>query len=230
MSILTPMTDLEKIVVQISTRLNDPYAIIDFAEQESFSAEGHMWNVCYASSLIVGRFSDKTRELADRLGKSESTIQFYAKAWRVRDYVKDESVPCSLHMSGITPAEMICKNLTFTHYGMIHRKVFFSKREGDEMTYIPIMTAKNALSWLAECVEPLMEDQKRLSPQALMEMMTNSPNTTQWFEDWMDLVEKIQNFVLAFSEYMPEGLRKKLAELIQDQWDRWDKHVTEEEN
>lgn len=198
----------------------DFYRITEIALDAHFKADKEQWKVCCAASLIVGNFDEgATSAFAGRLGVSIDTVQFYAKAWRVRVHVQGEKVSCGFGHDGYVNSRDVLDNLTMTHYGMIHRKVFVSKRNDDgKMEYTPIMTPNETLAWLAECIEPLAQEGKRLSPQALMELMKDSPDTTQWFEEWGSWKSKIQDFILRWGERMPEGLRRALAELIQKEW------------
>jgi len=189
---------------------------ISDAERALFSADREMWTVCEIAADIVGNYSNQTRTLADRLGKSVATIEFYAKAWRVHDYVKNEVVYCSI--SGRADAELICANITFSHYGKIHSKVFQSERTDSGMRYIPIMSAQEALSWLAECVEPLAEEGRRLSPEMLLSMMEGTQTFTQWHDVWPKLKNKLLNFFAEYGEKIDPEMRKLLSELIQKDW------------
>lgn len=211
-------TDLE-IMFAEEVDADDPHQLMDFGEEALFKGDEYMWKVCFASAQIVGKFSGKTKEFAGRLGKVDSTVQFYAKAWRVRKYVHGYSVPCSLGFEGIADSELICRNLTFTHYGVVHSRAIQSIRVDGAMEYYPVVEPEEVLSWLAECVEPLKDEARRLSPQALLHLLEDAPDQTQWFEKWGGLKESLMSFLFLFSETLPPGLRDRLAELIQEEWE-----------
>jgi len=195
------------------------YAITDIAEDSLFRAEKEMWKVCCASALVVGNFEPgKTSEFAGRLGKSIASVQFYAKAWRVRNYVEGQVVNCSYGVCGKVNSYTVLNNLTFSHYGHLHSKIFVSKRTDEGMEYVPIMEPNTALGWLAECIENLATDGKRLSWEALLFMMSTSPDTVQFFEVWGSWRDKIQNFILEWGEKMPQELREILSELVKKEW------------
>jgi len=199
---------------------DDFYKITEIALDAQAKEQQKQWVICCAASLIVGNFDEgATIAFAGRLGVSVDTVQFYAKAWRVRNYVKGERVSCSYGHNGFVDSTEVLQNLTMTHYGMIHRKVFKSERTETGMEYEPVMEPKEVLSWLAECIEPLASEGKRLSPQALMELMKNNPDNQQWWEAWGTWKNRLQDFLLQWSEKMPEGLRKALAELIRQEWE-----------
>jgi len=199
---------------------NNFFKITKIALDAQNREQKNQWVICCAASLIVGNFDEgATVTFAGRLGVSVDTVQFYAKAWRVRTYVDGQSVSCSFGRDGFVNSDEVLQNLTMTHYGFIHRKVFRSERTETGMKYEPVMEPKEVLSWLAECIEPLVSEGKRLSPQALMELMKESPDNVQWFEEWKSFSSKLQDFLLRWSEKMPEGLRRALSELIRQEWE-----------